>query len=303
MLDAQHDKGGLYCYLATPYDANGKVDLDVLADYVDSIIESGVTGVTCLASTCEGPYLTADEQVAVLNVVCQVARGRVAINAGVGGISTQQVIQRSCLAEAAGATSLMLEMQQYFPVSFEAAYRHYEMVSQACGLPIRLYNLPFPTGFDFTPERILAMSSIERILSIKEASHEVNRLRDIRMLCGDRYTLYCGFHYQALDGFRLGAQGWEVMMHPVIAPMLVGLYRALKDDPWGKAAVWRYQHLQPLFHFFKQYGVPQSIKELSNRTSLRLGEVRAPLPPLPQPARARLHSIMDALQLEAEIAS
>lgn len=298
MLDAQRDAGGLYCYLATPYDANGKVDLDVLADYVDSVIDAGVTGVTCLASTCEGPYLTAAERVAVLEVVCQVAKGRVAINAGVGGISTRQVIEQACLAETLGATSLMLEMQQYFPVSFEAAYQHYEDVSLACGLPIRLYNLPFPTGFDFTPERILNMSAIGRILSVKEASHEVNRLRDIRMLCGDRYTLYCGFHYQALDGFRLGAQGWEVMMHPVITPMLVDLYRVLIADPWGEPAAERYRRLQPLFHFFKQYGVPQSIKEISNRTALRFGPVRAPLPNLPQSAKVRLHSIMDELQLE-----
>jgi 4-hydroxy-tetrahydrodipicolinate synthase len=301
MLSTQKDPGGLYCYLATPYDDSGSVAFDVLAEYVDQIIRAGVTGVTCLASTCEGPYLTAQERTDVLKVVCEVARGRAAINAGVGAVSTREVVERAQLAEKLGATSLMLEMQQYFPVSFDAAYQHYATVADACSLPIRLYNLPFPTGFDFTPERILNMSAISRILSVKEASHEVNRLKEIRLLCGDRYTLYCGFHYQALDGFRLGAQGWEVMMHPLIAPALVGLYRALSEDPWSDDAAQRFQSLATLFQFFKQFGVPQSIKAISKRTTLKFGEVRHPLPVLPKHAESRLEAIMDALPLEATV--
>lgn len=295
MSKDRQDSGGLYSYLATPYDAQGQVDADVLTEYVEQIANSGVTGVTCLASTCEGPYLNEQERNLVLETVCAVAKGKVAINVGIAGFSTQQVIENALQAQELGASTLMLEMQQYFPVSFEAAHQHYAQVAQACTTPIRLYNLTLPTGFDFTPDRVLAMADIPEILSVKEASNEVSRLRDIRMLCGDRYTLYCGFHYQALKGFRLGAQGWEVMMHPLIAPFLVDLYAALSDDPWSEESKQRYERLQPLFWFFKQYGVPQSIKEIANRTDLKMGNVRAPLPQLTDLAKKRLHKIMDEL--------
>lgn len=293
-----HDAGGLYSYLATPYDVAGRVDVEVLEEYVERIIASGVTGVTCIASTCEGPYLTAEERTKVLTTVCRAVNGRVAINVGVGAFSTHQVVEYARQAEDLGATSLMVEFQQYFPASFDAAYAHYQAIACASSVPIRLYNLTLPTHFDFTPDRILAMSPISQIASVKEASNDVSRLEDIRMLCGNRYTLYCGFHYQALDGFRLGAQGWEVMMHPVIADRLVDLYNVLADDPWGEAAERRYTELQPLFYFFKQYGVPQSIKEISAMTDLKMGEVRAPLPPLATEAKRRLYKIIETLDIK-----
>ena len=53
---------------------------------------------------------------------------------GVGALSTRQVIAYARQAKDAGATSLMLEMQQFFPISFDAAYQHYADVAAAVEL-------------------------------------------------------------------------------------------------------------------------------------------------------------------------
>ncbi|MGH8678492.1 MAG: dihydrodipicolinate synthase family protein [Burkholderiales bacterium] len=291
------DGGGLYSYLVTPYDAKGDVDTGVLKEYVSAMLDAGVTGVTCIASTCEGPYLTDQERSLVVDTVGKTVGGRARVNVGVGAFSTRQVIENAKRARDAGATSLMLEMQQYFPVTFEAAYQHYEAVALAVELPIRLYNLPLPTHFDFTPDRIAAMATIPAIHSVKEASGEVTRIRDIRSLCGERYKLHCGFHFQALDGFRLGAAGWEVMMHPVIARLCVDLYRTLSADPWSAQGQERYRRLEPLFHFFRQCGVPQSIKAMSEWTGLKLGKPRAPYAELSPTGKARLKQIVKDLDV------
>lgn len=289
------DNGGLYCYLATPYNMKGDVDAGLLAEYASEIVRSGVTGVTCVASTCEGPYLSDAERNLVLDTVGKAVGGRVKINAGIAAISTRQAIANAMRAKDAGATSLMLEMQQYFPVTFDVAYKHYEMIADAVDMPIRLYNLPVPTHFDFVPKHIFMMGSIAAIASIKEASGDVRRLRDIRSLCGDRFSVYCGFHYQALDGFRFGADGWEVMMHPKIADHLTSLYAQLSEDPWSQAAEKLYGRLQALFYFFKEHGVPQSIKAISEQTDLKLGKPRMPLQELSPAAKARLDEIVATL--------
>lgn len=291
------DGGGLYSYLATPYDAKGDVDTGVLKEYVAAILDAGVTGVTCIASTCEGPYLTDQERHLVADTVGKAVRGRARLNIGVGALSTRQAIENAKRAKDAGATSLMLEMQQYFPVTFEAAYRHYEAVAQAVPLPIRLYNLTLPTRFDFTPERIAAMAAVPAIHSVKEASGDVTRIRDIKSLCGNRYKLHCGFHFQALDGFRYGADGWEVMLHPLIARQCVDLFQMLSADPWSPQAQALYQRLEPLFYFFKQCGVPQSIKAMSEWTDLKLGRPRAPSAELAPEGKARLKEIVRDLDV------
>ena len=297
MDDSTKDGGGLYAYVVTPYDQRGDVNVGMLAEYVQAVVDAGVAGVTCLASTCEGPYLSESECQLVVETVGKAVAGRSWLNVGVGALSTRQVIDNAKRAQAAGATSLMVEMQQYFPVTFEAAYRHYETVARAVPLPIRLYNLPVPTRFDFTPDRIALMAHIPSIQSVKEASGDVTRLRDIRALCGTRYKLHCGFHFQALDGFRHGADGWEVMLHPLIAKACIELHRLLQADPWSERAEAEYRRLEPMFHFFRQCGVPQSIKAMSEWTDFNLGKPREPYGELSADGKARLKEIVKQLEL------
>lgn len=85
-------KGGWYCYLITPFDADGDVDHGVFERYVDTIIECGADGVTCIATTTEGAYLTETERFAAVETVCNATAGRVPVNVGVGALSTRQVL-------------------------------------------------------------------------------------------------------------------------------------------------------------------------------------------------------------------
>jgi 4-hydroxy-tetrahydrodipicolinate synthase len=283
---------GLYCYLATPFDRSGNVDLGQLVEYVSEMLTFEIAGLTCLASTCEGPYLTEEECRTVLNIVGKTVNRRSHLNVGVGAYSTRQTIENARRAQDAGATSLMIEMPQYYPVRFEDVYRHYAMVAEEVAVPIRLYNLTLATRFDFTPDRLRKMSEIAQITSVKEASGEVSRLKEIRTECADRFALFCGFHYQALEGMRLGADGWEVMMHPLIAGHLAKLYADLRKDPWSAEAEETFNELEPLFTFFRQHGVPQSIKALSEWTPMRFGNPRSPQRSLDATERAVLRKIL-----------
>lgn len=293
----RRDGGGLYAYFMTPYNRKGDVDAGLLMEYVTAIIKSGVDGVTCVASTCEGPYLSERERHLVAATVGKAAHGRVRINVGVGAVSTRQAIEYAKQARDAGADSLMVDMQQYFSITFEDAVRHYEAIAAAVPVPIRLYNITGPTHFDFTPDRLARMTGLRAIASMKESSGDVTRVRDIKALCGDRFTLYCGFHFQALDAFRFGALGWEAGLHPLIATPCVELYRALRADPTSKKAEALYRRLAPLFHFFRQSGVPQSIKAMSQWTSLKLGRPRAPLADLSPQAKERLKQLLKDLDV------
>jgi len=293
-------KGGLYCYLMTPFDAKGDIQISLLSDYAAAMIEAGVDGLTCIASTCEGPYLTEKERHLVASTVGKVAAGRVPVNIGIGAISTRQAIEYAKQARDCGATSLMLEMQQYFPIGPDEAYRHYEEIANAVALEIRLYSITGTTRFDFTPDLITRMASIEPIRSVKEASGDVTRIRDIKALSGDRFSLFCGFHYQILDAMRFGAVGWEAGMHPMIAGYCIALFRAAAKDPDSDEARKLYQRLEPLFYFFKYNGVPQSIKALSAWSELNLGKPRAPQKELSPAQVQRLRAIVNELALAAE---
>jgi 4-hydroxy-tetrahydrodipicolinate synthase len=122
-----------------------------------------------MASTCEGPYLTDAEWRLVLETVGKIAGGKSLLNIGVGAYSSRQTLENAKRAKDAGATSLMIEMPQFYPEQFEDVFRHYATIAERVDRPIRLYNT-LPTRFDFTPDRLRKMAEISRIDSVKEAS-------------------------------------------------------------------------------------------------------------------------------------
>lgn len=294
MTDTVGKKGGLYCYVMTPFREDGAVDLQVLERYVDATIEGGVDGLTCIASTCEGVYLTEEERFAVAQTVCNASNGRVPVNIGVGGFSTRQALRYADQAQRCGAASLMVDMQTYFPVSFDAAKQHYSEIASESSIPLRIYNITETTRFDFTPDRLLEMAEIEAIDSVKESSGIATRVRDILSICGDRFAVYCGFHFTSLDAYNFGASGWECGLHPLIVKECVKLHRALitGDFDTGKRL---YERLTPLFYFFSHFGVPQSLKAMSQWSDINLGKPRPPLHELNPKQTSRLKNILEDL--------
>jgi 4-hydroxy-tetrahydrodipicolinate synthase len=298
MTASEAHENGIYCYVMTPFAKSGDVDLGALKDYVEAIIQSGVDGLTCIASTCEGAYLSEQERFDLVKAVCEIANGRVRVNVGAGAISTRESIRYAKHAEHCGATRLMIDMQTYFPVTMDEAYRHYMAIAESVTtIPIRLYNIPAPNKFDFTPERLVQMASISRITSIKEASGDVKRIGDIKALCGSRFAILCGFHYMVLDAFRLGAVGWEAGLHPLIARPCVDLYRSVAVERDLAKSERLFQRLLPLFTLFRYYGVPQALKAMSVWSDIKLGDPRPPLSPLPPAQSKLLEQILRDLEL------
>lgn len=288
-------KGGFYCFLITPFDSKGDVDHAVLENYVNAMIDSGVDGVTCVASTTQGVYLTEKERFNVVDTVCKTAAGRVPVNVGVGAISTRQSLYYAEHAQKAGASSMIVEMQTYIDrVTFKAAHKHYKDIADASSIPIRLYNIPSTTRIDMTPEQIAEMADIEKIDSLKDATAIATRVRDIKSLCGDRFAIYNGLHWVSLDSYKYGAIGWEGGSHPIIAKEMVALHRTLRSGDFVKGEA-MYNRLEPLFMFFKYYGVPQSMKAMSQWSDIKLGNMREPLSGLTTEQTSRLKELLIGL--------
>ncbi|MEP2783265.1 MAG: dihydrodipicolinate synthase family protein [Pseudoruegeria sp.] len=287
-------RGGLYCYLITPFDEQGNVDHAILERYTDDIITGGADGVTCIASTTEGVYLAEAERLAVVKTVCDTNAGRVPVNVAVGDFSTRQVMHWADHAQKVGASTLMLEMQTYLPdINFADVLRHYENVATGVDVPIRLYNIPRTTRYDMTPQMIAELAVVDGIDSVKDATGNPHRVRDIIALTGDRFALFTGLHFVARESYRYGAIGWEAAYHPIFAKDMVTLHQQLRsENPAGQSL---YKKMEPLFVFFRQYGVPQCIRAMSMWSDLNLGQPRAPLPRLTEQQSNQLKSLMTAL--------
>ena len=161
-------------------------------------------------------------------------------------------------------------------------------------LPIRLYNIPHATRVDLLPEQIAAMSDIEGIDSVKDATGNSDRVKEIKALCGDRFAIFAGRHHTALESYKYGAIGWEGAFLPIFGEDMVNLHKALlKNDLNRGERIFR--KMTPLFKLFEQYGVPQCIKKISSWTNLNLGKPRSPIRELNDKQSEDLRNVVKAL--------
>ena len=69
------DFHGVFPYLVSPVDAEGKIRGDVLGRLCDDLIKSGVHGLTPLGSTGEFAYLNNAQRLAVVQATIEAAKG------------------------------------------------------------------------------------------------------------------------------------------------------------------------------------------------------------------------------------
>src|SRR5438067_6223170 len=96
--------------LVTPFDRSGDVDLDSMRRHIAWLAERGVTTVSPLGSTGEGPSLTFEERRLVIEHVAP----HVQIVPGTACTSLRETTALSRAAVAAGAAALLIAPPSYY---------------------------------------------------------------------------------------------------------------------------------------------------------------------------------------------
>ena len=78
---------GVFPYLVSPVDQDGRIKTDVLAELSDDLIGKGVHGLTPLGSTGEFAYLDRAQRTQVVKTTVEAAAKRVPVIAGVASTS------------------------------------------------------------------------------------------------------------------------------------------------------------------------------------------------------------------------
>src|ERR1700744_1408225 len=97
---------GVFPYLVSPVDADGKVRADVLGRLCDGLIKAGVHGLTPLGSTGEFAYLSSEQRTAVVKATIEAAQGRVPVVAGVVSTATSGAVAQARTFQKLGASGI-----------------------------------------------------------------------------------------------------------------------------------------------------------------------------------------------------
>src|ERR1700719_1161761 len=110
------DFHGVFPYLISPLDADGKVRTAVLGRLIDDLIAAGVHGVTPLGSTGEFAYLDNEQRAAIVRTSIKGAAGRVPVVAGVAATATADAVAQARRYSELGADGILAILESYFPL-------------------------------------------------------------------------------------------------------------------------------------------------------------------------------------------
>src|SRR6202163_4175634 len=110
------DFHGVFPYLVSPIDAQGRIKTDVLGRLSDDLIAAGVHGLTPLGSTGEFAYLNREQREAVVRTTIEAAAKRVPVIAGVASTSTADAVWQAKNYQKFGADGILAILEAYFPL-------------------------------------------------------------------------------------------------------------------------------------------------------------------------------------------
>ncbi len=206
--------------LVTPMDNDGNVDKDSLKKLVEFHIEQGTDSIVAMGTTGESATLDENEHCEVIKWVVEYVAGRIPVIAGTGANSTTEAILLSQRAKEVGADACLLVTPYYNKPTQEGLFLHYKAIAEAVDIPQILYNVPGRTACDMLPETIGRLSAIDNIVGVKEATGELDRLTEIRKLCGQNFAIYSGDDETSREFCLLGGNG-SITVSGNVAPNLV----------------------------------------------------------------------------------
>lgn len=205
------DLDGLIPATVLPMDADGRIDEAALRQYIAWVAEQSPVALAINVDTGEGPHLTHDEKVRVLQVVGDVTD--LPIVAGLAGPSTEAAVKQARDFKAAGADALLcFPIPAYLsaPLNPQVPVEYHRAIADV-GLPLILFQLqPALAGVNFETDTLQAMAQVEGVVAIKEASFDARRFVDTARLLEQlprKITLLTGNDNFILESFLLGATG------------------------------------------------------------------------------------------------
>jgi len=253
------DFHGVFPYLVSPIDANGKIRKTVLARLCDDLIKQGVHGLTPLGSTGEFAYLGSAQRMDVVRTTIEAAERRVPVVAGVASTSTADAVAQAKDYERLGADGILAILEAYFPLSDTQVESYFRDIADAVDIPVVVYTNPQFQRSDLSLDVIERLSGHPRIGYIKDASTNTGRLLSITNRCGGAIKVFSASAHIPAAVMLIGGVGWMAGPACIIPRQSVELYDLCRRQRWNDAMALQ-RKLWRINEAFARYNLAACIK-------------------------------------------
>jgi len=230
--------------LVTPF-TDGHVDADAFEAFVDWQVAEGSSAVVPCGTTGEAATLTIEEHNHVISLAVHAAAGRVPVIAGCGSNDTVTAAVHMRHAQAMGAAAALVVCPYYNKPSQDGLYAHFRTLSEACDLPILIYNIPGRSVVDMSVDTMARLAELPGIVGVKDATGNVARVAAQRAACGADFVQLSGNDDMALGFLAMGGVGC-ISVTANVAPRLCAAFQQAWARGDHAAALGLQDRLYPL---------------------------------------------------------
>jgi 4-hydroxy-tetrahydrodipicolinate synthase len=285
------DFHGVFPYLVSPANDEGRIRTDVLGRLCGDLISAGVHGLTPLGSTGEFAYLNREQRRTVVQTTIEAAGGRVPVVAGVASTSTVDAVAQAKSYQKLGANGILAILEAYFPLKDAQIESYFRAIADAVDIPVVIYTNPQFQRSDLTLDVVARLAEHPRIQYIKDASTNTGRLLSIINRCGGKLKVFAASAHIPSAVMLIGGVGWMAGPACVVPKQSVELYNLCKAQRWDEAMVlqrrmWRFNEA------FARYNLAACIKTGLAIQGYDVGDPVAPQPALTADERKVIEAVL-----------
>lgn len=283
---------GIYAPITTPFEADGRLNLEHLKKNVRSYAKSKLHGYLILGSNGENKSLTTEEKLDVVRTVIENKNPEQ--SAAVGSIfeSTMETIAFARKAQDLGADFIAMLPPCYFKKAMndEALYRYFSDIADSVVVPCVLYKAPqFSGGVDLSQSLIQRCARHPNIVGIKDStSSGVEKIlhavpQDFAVMSGSINTL--------LSAMLNGAAGGVISLADSLPNEVVHLYSLIQQNDLVRAAKLNHLMVGANMDISGKYGVA-GVKCAMDSCGFYGDYPRLPLLPLDETAQEDIRTLL-----------
>lgn len=283
--------------LVTPFRKDGSIDDECFKNLVDRQIKNGIKLLIPCGTTGESATMTHEEDVHVIELTVEVAKGRAHVIAGTGSNNTADAIEYTRKARELGVDGALVVAPYYNKPTQEGLFAHFSEIAKSVkDFPIMLYNVPGRTVANIAAETTIRLAeTFENIVAIKEASGNFSQIMEILANRPKNFKVFSGDDVTTLPLISVGADGLVSVCSNEIPKETSNMVEKALDGAWTAARKLHFKIL-PLMEANFIESSPAPCKFVMKEMGLLEENLRLPLVPITEPTRMKLKEILRDLK-------
>lgn len=266
--------GRIVTAMITPFGGDGELDVDVARALARHLVAHGSEGLVLAGTTGEGPTVTDEERIRLVEAVVDEVGDRASVIATTGTYDTRHSAHLTRETRAAGADGFLVVTPYYSKPPAEGIYRHFRAIADEAGdLPIIAYNIPQRVVINMPPELLLRLAEIDNVVGVKQATTDLDQAR--RIVDGG-LALYAGNDDLLLPFGELGGCGGICVASHVAGGDMLALVTAIDNGDLDRARALDAE-LLPLYEALSVAVNPIPVKAAVEMLGFAVGDPRLPL--------------------------